>query len=209
VATHPVLGVRALVLLVGQEFNTAEESEGAEQLQASSNCDFVLGTRSYPMWSSNGTPGHGFFRVFGKGKPGSLNPWVEYLFPPESIGAALDATLDPSRIPSFSGKTGIIAVRRGAAPAPLFITPTGELLLGIGFFLEASETERASAETHVRRCADELADLGGKRYLSGHFSGMTRASWAEHYGDAWAFFRGQKKHRDADSLLNLGFITWD
>jgi cytokinin dehydrogenase len=201
---------RALVLFVGQEYGqNAEPVPTVRSLQS----DFELRIKHGPLWDAGGSPGHPFFQTFAADQPSgemaenSLNPWVEHLVSLQCANRAVETLLDRDGISLGSGSAGIRFVRRGPNPAPLFIAPPAELLIGIGAFASFAVAQRDHAESSARACAERFEALDGKRHLSGYMA-RTAAEWAEHYGEAWGSFCQAKRQHDPGDRLNAGFLQW-
>jgi FAD/FMN-containing dehydrogenase len=137
------------------------------------------------------------------------HPWVDLFFSMADAPNALAAlTANPNRL-LYQGTSELIFVRRGYSPAPLLVTPPGELVVGLGMFsvFKPDEAQRAAAvmEGYER----EMLSRGGKRYLSGYFGAHRGSSdWAEHYGPTWPAFRAAKSLYDPNLRLESRLIRW-
>lgn len=190
---------RSLLLFVGQE-ECAEREPVFEH-----HADFELRTQRAPLWDSGGRPGHPFFHVFDA--EARLNPWFEKVMSFGDAANALDKLLDARLLSLGSGGAGVRFMRRGAAPAPLFVTPPAELMVGVGVFASFQADDRSAAIASAARSAECFAQIPGKRYLSGYLA-RTAAEWAEHYGSAWQSFCRSKRRYDPQHRLNPGFVRW-
>jgi len=193
-------GGYVLLLSVGEEAG----APSAPVLAA----DFELRSLESDTWTPNGRPGHGFFRTFAEQRASAvarLNPWVEHLLDWQKASAGLAVLLQSTELLS-RGDAGMIWVRRGASSAPLFSTPPGPMLAGLGVFPTFGSSERAQAERVLDSYAERMATLGGKRYLSGYFAEMPTSGWVAHYADAWDAFRVAKLRHDPALLLNPDFL---
>jgi FAD/FMN-containing dehydrogenase len=206
---EPATRSAVALLLVGQDSDVGEADLALPAMHA----DYAPRARLVPIWTGSGVPGHGFFHVFGTGAtsdgaPPALNPWVERVFDLETGADALkrlvvlsDAVLDYARV-------GVIFLRRGTEPAPLFVVPAGDLLIGVGVFATFRDGDRLRAEAATSDLHEELRRFGGKRYLSGYAARASAVDWAEHFGAAWDGLRSSKVAYDPDHRLNPGFIQW-
>jgi cytokinin dehydrogenase len=197
-------GQLLLVLCVGEE-RPPEASRGSSA-PSGLRADLELLTSHGPLWTSSGSPGHPFFRVFGPASE-PLNPWLEHIVPLSQAGAALDLSRHVLR-ELGPMKTGILALRRAPDPAPLFVPNAAELTIGIGLFANMAPQQLSAAHEPMRAYAERMHALGGKRYLSGYVSWSTAQQWAAHYGGAWPELVRAKHHYDPDLRLNPGFIHW-
>jgi FAD/FMN-containing dehydrogenase len=202
-----------LLLVLGFEY---AETYSADAFHASElEFDVELPRQDAPLWDKSGVPGHLFFRLHAPSPtsldadPATLHPWVEHVFPRAGALEVLNSFLaDRSGLLGL-GTNGIIIVRRTADPAPLFVTPPGEgLAWGIGVFPSVAPWFREDAEKLLSSHAARGKAAGGKRYLSGFVRANESSAWAEHYGEAWQFFRQAKARFDPPKLLNAGFIDW-
>ena len=120
---------------------------------------------------------------------------------------ALDRLLDARSLSLGSGSAGVRFMRRGAVPAPLFVTPPAELLVGVGVFASFGADDRSAATASASQSAECFAQIPGTRFLSGYLT-RTAADWAEHYGPAWESFCRCKRRYDPQQRLNAGFVRW-
>jgi FAD/FMN-containing dehydrogenase len=212
VGRDPFRPTRSLLLLrVGQE--TDADGPAPASLAVQADVELPLPHPTKGMWTQDGLPAHRMFHVFGGAPvPGSpvqvLNPWVEGMFSPDGAAAALDGLL--ARGPGLlaAGRVGVILVRRGEAPAPLFCVPEGDWVVGVGVFSTLPAAARTEACAMASELAIEMHRLGCKRYLSGYFSEEPTFDWSGHYADRWPDFRAAKAEHDPHGLLNSGFIRW-
>jgi cytokinin dehydrogenase len=208
VARDPRRGRRVFVLLVGQE-------EGGDAAAEPPQLDAQLERprRSAPLWDRTGQPGHPFFQVFGT-PPASdlgrtqLNPWVEHILPPQSATATLERLLAEEEDSTSEAKFRLIFIRRCERQAPLFATPEGDWLTGLGMFASFPANQRERAETAVEAHELRVGSHGSKRYLSGYLKFASTSDWVEHYGPAWPAFARAKERFDPLHVLNPGFVHW-
>jgi len=168
--------------------------------------------RHDPTWSPDGVPGHSFFRVYGtphlapSGNP-QKHPWVDLIYPLSVAPSAL-ATLaaNPNRVLQH-GAAQLIFVRRGANSAPLLVTPSSELSMGLGMFSIFSADDAGRAATMMQDYARDMLACGGKRYLSGYFDPES-VGWAEHYGAVWPSFRAAKARYDPKRRFESPLVRW-
>ena len=209
VGRDPFHPTRSLLLLrVGQE--TDADGPAPASLPVHADVELPLPHPTKGMWTQDGLPAHGMFHVFGGAPvPGSpvqvLNPWVEGMFSPDGAAAALDGLL--ARGPGLlaAGRVGVILVRRGEAPAPLFCVPEGDWVVGVGVFSTLPAAARTEACAMASELAIEMHRLGCKRYLSGYFSEEPTFDWSGHYADRWPDFRAAKaEHHRHTVFLNSG-----
>jgi FAD/FMN-containing dehydrogenase len=196
------------LLLVGQDSEVGEAGLALPTMHA----DFAPRPRRMPIWTASGVPGHGFFHVFGAQASGgaapAFNPWVERVFDLETGADALERVAALADAVLEYAKVGVIFLRRTAEPAPLFVVPAGDLLVGIGVFATFHDGDRSRAEAAASNLHEELGHFGGKRYLSGYAARASVAEWEDHFGAAWDGFRSSKVEYDPDHRLNPGFIQW-
>ncbi|MGH8604909.1 MAG: FAD-binding protein, partial [Gammaproteobacteria bacterium] len=55
-----------------------------------------------------------------------------------------------------------------------------------------------------RALYDQVAALGGKRYVIGAIPDFTPADWQEHFGPKWDFLADAKEEFDPDNVLAPG-----
>jgi hypothetical protein len=211
--TRETSGNWALLMVLGFEH---AGTHSADDFQASKlEFDVELPEQDAPLWDKTGVPGHLFFRLHAPNPtsldadPSTLHPWVEHVFPRAGALEVLTSLLSDRSGLLGLGTNGIIIVRRTVQPAPLFVTPPGESLAwGIGMFPSVAPWFLADAEELLSSHAARGKAAGGKRYLSGFVRANEPSAWAEHYGEAWQFFRHVKAQFDPSNLLNAGFIHW-
>jgi len=203
-----------LLLFVGSDYD--DEHELLKRPQPNFRGREVSPPKDTPFWNETGVPGHIFFRLFAPpdgsldADPTSLHPWVDHIFPPDRAGAVLEALFSRGGRALSRSKLGMILIRRGAWPAPLFAVPPEEgLLFGLGMFPGFREGARAEALDVMNEYLDAMEPLGGKRYLSGWFPRRDPVTWRNHYGASWETFARAKRRYDPKRLLNPGFIEWD
>jgi hypothetical protein len=186
-AVHPARpGRSVLALSVGRE-------NGGEDLAplAPPGAAFALPARRQHLWPSDGAPRHGLFHRFGGDgahEAGPLHPWVEHLLPPEDATDALDHLLEHGGDALAHGRAGVIFLRRTHPAAPLFVTPPGPVIAGLGVFFEFPATRSADAHALAGAYAARMRRFGAKRYLSGYVTDTSPAAWAAHFGAAWPAF---------------------
>jgi FAD/FMN-containing dehydrogenase len=104
------------------------------------------------------------------------------------------------------GSAGVIFLRRAGAQAPLFATPEGPWIVGVGAFSTFPPSERESAAATMAEHDEGMQRFAGKRYLSGYLTRTTPADWAAHFGPAWDAFRAAKARYDSRNILNPEFF---
>jgi cytokinin dehydrogenase len=175
--------------------------------------DFELRLREGPLWQADGRPGHPFFRLFADeahgdpASPGMLHPWVEHLYSLGNAQPPLEALLERREVPLGSGSAAVLFARRGPRSAPLFVTPPGDLTIGVGVFASFAPTLHDQAESSAQACVERFGAFEGKRYLSGYLA-ATAFDWPEHFGSAWAGFCRAKRRHDPWGQLNPGIVPW-
>jgi cytokinin dehydrogenase len=205
----------AIVLSLGKEYDPELPPDDAE---ARAELRYVeeLPIRDTPLWDATGIPGHRFFRRYtGRswnedgGVPATAHPWVDHLFTPDDAVEVLAGVLTQPPMPLRMGTCAIIPVARTGEHAPLFALPSsGDLLFGLGMFPEVPLALRAEAGMIMALYSARCRKAGGKRYLSGYVEFETAAAWADHYGEAYAWFSRLKGKYDPRGLLNPGFLRW-
>jgi hypothetical protein len=204
-----------LLLFVGRDYD--DERELLARPLPVFRGQEMLPPKDAPLWNETGVPGHIFFRLFEPpagsldADPTSLHPWVDHIFSPDRAGAALEALFSRGVRALSKSRVGIILIRRGASPAPLFAVPAQEgLLFGMGVFPGFRGSEREEGIEVMTEYLSVMEPLGGKRYLSGWFPTQTGAAWRDHFGPtAWEAFRETKRRHDPKGLLNPGFVNWE
>jgi hypothetical protein len=132
---------------------------------------------------------------------------VEHLLAPREAAGALPELMARVLDSAGAGSAGVLVVRRGNNPAPLFMQPEGARAIGLGLFARFDRERRADADSLMGEYAANIsAACSGKRYLSGFFSELGPAQWAAHYGQNWAEFQRAKSHFDRAGLLHADFI---
>jgi FAD/FMN-containing dehydrogenase len=170
--------------------------------------------QSNATWTSDGCPGHPFFRVFG-GDGGALtwgqrkHPWVDFLYPFSAAPTALSALAGNANQLLRRGTSEIIFVRRGANPAPLLVTPEDDdLFMGLGMYPAFADEEAETVARTMQSYARTMAACGGKRYPCGYFGPTETADWAAHYGPAWSRFCTAKKRYDFNLRFESRLLRW-
>jgi cytokinin dehydrogenase len=200
-----------ILLALGKEFD--RESEIGDDIRGSLRCDEELPPKDAPLWDATGIPGHVFFRMhtgafWNDGTaPRVVHPWVDHLFTRDHAIAALDDLLSNPPAPLRMGTCGLIPVAMGDGSAPLFAVPERNgMLVGLGMFPNVPSEFREESVSIMNDYARKWCGAGGKRYLSGYVDFESERDWADHYGDAWQWFREMKTRLDPRGLLNPGFL---
>lgn len=202
-----------ILLALGKEFGDDGELHG--DVGAGLAHTEAFPTKDTPVWAKTGIPGHVFFRMhtgafWNEGAaPKLAHPWVDHLFTRNTSVEALRSILAEPPAALRMGTCGLIPVAIGGNHAPLFAVPEKEaLLLGIGMFPKVPAEFRDEAVSIMGEYSSKWCGAGGKRYLSGFVDFHTEHDWAEHFGEAWPWFREMKRRHDPLGLLNPGFLTW-
>jgi cytokinin dehydrogenase len=205
----------AIVLSLGKEYDSEQSPDDAD-VRAGLRFAEELPKRDTPLWDETGVPGHIFFRQYtgrpwneSGGVPATAHPWVDHLFTPDDAVQVLADVLARPPMPLRMGTCAIIPVARTGEPAPLFaLPPSGDVLFGLGMFPEVPRSLSAEVGMIMALHSVRCRKAGGKRYLSGYVEFETAAEWADHYGEAYAWFSSLKSKYDPRGLLNPGFLRW-
>ena len=107
------------------------------------------------------------------------------------------------------GTNGLIFIRRNSEAAPLFKTPEGSLLWGVGVFASIRPSLASALVPLLKEYAMHGQTIGGKRYLSGYLDFSRADHWAEHFDSSWDGLREAKQRFDPKRLLNPGCLVWN
>ena len=177
--------------------------------------DDELPAKDAPLWDSSGLPGHVFFRLHAPSPesidadPTTLHPWSEHVFGRSAAQRILEEHLRDDHSVLSLGTNGLIFIRRNSEAAPLFKTPEGNLLWGVGIFASIRPSLASDLVPILKEYAVHGQAIGGKRYLSGYLDFSKADHWAEHFDSSWDALWEAKQRFDPRRLLNPGCLVWD
>lgn len=136
---------------------------------------------------------------------GLPHPWVDLFIPGRHVVPFVDAVLS-GETPATTGEGPILLYpflsRR--VRAPMMELPNGPIVYLLAILRTTiPPTDPADQVARNRAIYDQLAALGGKRYLVGSLP-FSKADWRRHYGGHYPRFALRKRRFDPDRVLTPG-----